>query len=525
MEFLMDAFNAWRAIVGKDNVLTDFTELVEVQQATFATQQPVIAVIKPSNSKQVQSCIKIANQYKIAVYPVSGGKNWGLGSRVPVAPNCAVLDLSKLNKILDYDEKLAYITVQPGVTFHQVCTFLKQKRSKFCVSAIGGSPDASLIGNTLERGDGTGLAPYGERLDHVCGLEVILPTGELINTGFGRFKNARTAKVSRWGVGPYCAGLFTQSNLGIVTKMTMWLMPIPEYLQGFKCVVESTDKLGNFIDAVQDLMLQGIVKGNSFVLWNCYKVLSSEGRYPWRVMDGEVPLSLSKLKNSEPWIGIGKFHSATQDIGIAERKITQSKLEKLTDQLSFTIHESEILSEPPSIDHIKCTYWRKKHLIPRQMNPDRDKCGLIWLCCAMPLDSQQIVSVIPKIESKVRAYKFEPDIGIRFISGRVVYLLLAILYDRDITGEDTQAMECYEEILELMLNNGYIPHRLGIQSMEALPTSQDDFGQFIQTLKQNLDPNDILAPGRYDFRNEWSRSDYCIENNLLNNSQSYSLVD
>jgi 4-cresol dehydrogenase (hydroxylating) flavoprotein subunit len=519
----MDVLNAWKAVVGKDNVLTNNATLTEIQQATFATKQSVLAVIKPKNSQEVQSCIKIANQYKTAVYPVSGGKNWGLGSRVPVATNCALLDLSRLNQILEYNEKLAYITVEPGVTFRQICNFLKQQKSKFCVSAIGGSPDASAIGNTLERGDGTGPAPYGERLDHVCGLEVILPTGELINTGFGRFKNAQTAHVSRWGVGPYCAGLFTQSNLGIVTKMTMWLMPIPEYLQGFKCVVENTQKLRHLLDAVQDLMLQGIVKGNSFVIWNCYKALSSEGRYPWKVMDGKVPLSLSELKGVEPWIGIGRFHSANQDVGRAEREVTQSKLEKVVDELNFSVHESEILSEPPSMEHIKCTYWRKKQSIPDYMNPDRDNCGLIWLCCALPFDSQQIVSIIPKLESKVRAYKFEPDIGIRCVSGRIVYLLLAIIYDRDMVGEDEQAMQCYQETLQLMLDSGYIPHRLGIQSMKDLPASHDDYGYFIQTLKQNLDPNDILAPGRYDFRNEWSN--YSTINGLQNNSQTYSLVD
>jgi 4-cresol dehydrogenase (hydroxylating) len=59
--------------------------------------------------------------------------------------------------------------------------------------------------------------------------------------------------------------------------------------------------------------------------------------------------------------------------------------------------------------------------------------------------------------------------------------------------------------------------------MKDLPASHDDYGYFIQRLKQNLDPNDILAPGRYDFRNEWSN--YSTINGLQNNSQTYSLVD
>jgi 4-cresol dehydrogenase (hydroxylating) len=50
---------------------------------------------------------------------------------------------------------------------------------------------------------------------------------------------------------------------------------------------------------------------------------------------------------------------------------------------------------------------------------------------------------------------------------------------------------------------GYLPYRLGIQSMNSLPPAQDDYGKLISTLKHGLDPNNILAPGRYDFRSDW----------------------
>jgi 4-cresol dehydrogenase (hydroxylating) flavoprotein subunit len=438
----MDVCHAWRAIVGDDNVITDNSGLKAIQKATFATEQSTIAVIRPENIHEVQSCIKIANQYKIAIYPVSGGKNWGLGSKVPVTTNCAVLDLSRLNRILDYNEKLAYIVVEPGVTFKQVANFLQENKSKLCVSAIGGHPEASLVGNTMERGDGTGPAPYGERLDHVCGFEILLPTGEIVNTGFGRFENAKTAHVSRWGVGPHFSGLFTQSNLGVVTKMTMWLMPIPECLIRYECAVENPSKLGQLLDNVQDLMLKGVIKGNSLVFWNSYKMLSSKGRYPWSFMNGKVPLHLHDLGKVEPWIGLGSIYSASREIGTHEKNFIQERIEPFTDSLNFSEVNSDSLSDPPSENHIKCTYWRKKQSTVGDMDPDRDNCGLIWLCSALPFDSQQILSIIPEIESKVREYNFEPNIGLRCVSGRLIYLLLAIIYDREIPGEDKYAGDC-----------------------------------------------------------------------------------
>ncbi len=507
----MDVLKAWQDILGSDNVLTDEATISGVQRATFATKQRVLAVIRPANQTEVRECVKIANQYKTPIYPVSRGKNWGLGSRVPVQSNCVVMELGRLNQIVDYNEKLAYITVEPGVTFRQVHEYLREQKSNLSVSVIGGSPDASLVGNALERGDGIGLSPYADRLDHVCGLEVVLPSGEFIHTGFGRFANAKATNISRWGVGPYLDGIFTQSNLGIVTQMTMWLMPIPKYLQVFTCVVNEPFRLENLTDTVQSLMLQGTLKGNSFHLWNCYKFLALQGRYPWKIVGGKTPLSLKELKGVEPWFGIGILQSASQEQSLAERKIIEQTLGGLLEELVFLDSNSdnfalkEKLSEALSDTSIKSTYWRKKKKIPSQMDPDRDSCGVIWLCPVLPFDGKQIVEILPIIESTVQYYKFEPNIGIRCSSARNIYMLLAIMYDREVAGEDKRAMECHDKVLQLLTQHGYIPYRLGIQSMNSLPPAQDDYGKLISTLKQGLDPNNILSPGRYDFRSEWPK--------------------
>lgn len=77
------------------------------------------------------------------------------------------------------------------------------------------------------------------------------------------------------------------------------------------------------------------------------------------------------------------------------------------------------------------------------------------------------------------------------------------MFDREVAGEDEKAMSCHDELLQMLTQAGHIPYRLGIQSMNSLPPAQDDSGFFLRTLKQALDPNDILAPGRYDFRNDW----------------------
>lgn len=499
----MDIIQAWQELLSPENVLTDEKTITAVQKATFATTQRVLAVIRPGDRAQVQACLKIANQYQTPIYPISGGKNWGLGSRVPVADNCVVMDLARLNRIVDYHEKLAYITVEPGVTFQQVFEYLRDIQSKLFLSVIGGSPEASVIANTIERGDGIG--PNGDRINHVCGLEVVLPTGELIHTGFGRFAHAKTTPVSRWGVGPALDGLFAQSNLGIVTQMTVWLTPIPQDYQFFSCVVKDTTRLEKLIDIIQQLILQGTIAENCFTFWNVYKVLAREGRYPWQLLGGKTPLSIQELKGIEPWVGSGDLYNTSREQGLAVRQIIAAALDGQVEQIIFSDRDA---NSPPLTDNlglgvptdinIKSTYWRKKIKVPTDIDPDRDACGVLWLCPLLPFDGQTIVAALNTIESIIKSYEFEPNIAISCYTSRSVKIFIAIMYDRQEPEADRQAMACHNRLLEFLLADGYIPYRLGIQSMGALPTSQDDYDQLIRNLKQQLDPNNILAPGRYD---------------------------
>ena len=105
--------------------------------------------------------------FGVPVYPISSGKNWGYGSRVPAADGCILLDLGRMNRIVDFNEELAYVTVEPGVTQAQLYAFLRERGSNLWVDATGASPECSLIGNAVERG--FGHTPYGDHFTNCCG--------------------------------------------------------------------------------------------------------------------------------------------------------------------------------------------------------------------------------------------------------------------------------------------------------------------------------------------------------------------
>src|SRR5207244_2148969 len=119
--------------------------------ATFATTARSPAIIRPASRAEVQEAVRIANRYRTPLYPVSAGKNWGYGSRVPVRDGCVLMELGRMARILDFDEDLAYVTVEPGVTPRQLLAFLREQGSRLRLGLTGSTLDASLIGNVLER--------------------------------------------------------------------------------------------------------------------------------------------------------------------------------------------------------------------------------------------------------------------------------------------------------------------------------------------------------------------------------------
>ncbi|MFN6498202.1 MAG: FAD-binding oxidoreductase [Nostoc sp. DedQUE01] len=535
MENLVNALQAYIELLSPENVIVDQVSISAAQTATFATTEKVLALIRPGNRAEVQECLQIANQYKVLIYPISTGKNWGYGSKVPTQDGCIIMELGRLNRIVDYNEKLAYVTVEPGVTQGQLFDFLQQKKSNLMMSVTGSTSDSSLIGNILERGIAKG--PLGDRFAHVCGLEVVLPTGECIHTGFERFPNAKAAKVNRWGIGPYLDGIFTQSNLGIVTQMTIWLIPHPQYFQSFFYSLKDDSALEDFIDTLQNLKLQGLLR-NSFVIFNDYRMLSTKQQYPWQETDGKTPMSadlmqkLRKAWGGGLWIGEGALYSASREQGVIERKLVKKALKKTVNKIIFfderKVRIAEIIRPIykwitgidlrgiidffynknlqrgiPTDKVISMAYWRKREPVPSNMNPDRDRCGLIWLAPSIPFDGQHVKAALKIIEETASLHQFEPNVGLQCVTERSIDMTVAIVYDRDISGEDERASACHDEMMQKLILEGYIPYRLTTSAMNSLPAVKDDYGKLLQELKRALDPNNILAPGRYDFRQEW----------------------
>jgi 4-cresol dehydrogenase (hydroxylating) len=525
---LDNALGQLAEVVGSEYVVTGAVPLRAAETGTFATGRRIPAIVRPANRSEVQECLRIATRWQMPVYPISGGKNWGYGSRMPASDGCTLLDLGRMNRIVDFSEELAYVTVEPGVTQAQLFAFLQERRSSLWMDSTGASPHCSLIGNTVDRG--FGHTPYGDHFDHVCGLEVVLPDGSAIETGFARFPSAKAAPLYRWGVGPALDGLFSQSNFGIVTRMTLWLMPAPEYFQAYYFRCETEEGLCGLIDALRPLRLNGTIRSASHIA-NDYKVLSALRQYPWQETNGRTPLDAGLMERFRRdlrighWNGSGALYGSVAQVREARRLLRLAlhgkvaNLEFMDDRrlrmaskfaglyrffsgwdleriLAVLKPVYGLMKGVPTDHPLASTYWRKRTPPPADMDPDRDGCGLLWCSPMAPNDGRHARELAGIASELMLRHGFEPAISLTVLTGRAIACIVSIAYDREVEGEDQRAQACHDELIDSLARHGYHSYRLTVNSMTAMGES-GAYIELLQKIKHTLDPGGVLAPGRY----------------------------
>ena len=255
---LASAIREFAAVVGSENVFTsdqDRNAYADHFAADTASHLPAGAVA-PTHRDQVRDIVRAANRNKVALWPISRGKNLGYGGAAPVLKGSVVLDLSRL-KAIEFDEANGVVLVEPGVSFFDLYDFLQARGAPYWLSVPGNSW-GSVAGNALDRG--VGYTPYGDHASRICGLEVVLPDGDLIRTGMGAMEGSPTWNLYRNGFGPGWDTMFCQSNFGIVTRLGLWLMPQPEAVAGYDFEFDKPDDLGWAIDTIMPFRRDGLIQ-------------------------------------------------------------------------------------------------------------------------------------------------------------------------------------------------------------------------------------------------------------------------
>ncbi|HEY0587547.1 MAG TPA: FAD-dependent oxidoreductase, partial [Pseudoduganella sp.] len=287
MSSLDPALQAWRMLLGAAGVLTAPEQLVPYMASTSATPVAPLAVLRPLSHGEVVAVVRCASEFKVPLYPLSTGRNWGYGDANPSGEGQVIVDLGGMRRILELDAELAYAVIEPGVTQAQLAGYLAEHGLPLWMDCTGAGPDTSLIGNILERG--FGHTPYGNRLLHVAGMRLVLANGDTLETGFSHFARTTAAHLYPYGVGPWLDGLFTQSNFGIVTSLGFWLMPQTEVVSHLVASVPQFEGIAAVVDALRPLRLDGTLSSVVHI-GNDLRVLSGAMVFPAEKVPQGPPL-------------------------------------------------------------------------------------------------------------------------------------------------------------------------------------------------------------------------------------------
>jgi len=240
----MDYIRELIEIVGEGNVKTEEIERLCYSRDLSVHEAIPDVIVFVKTTEEVSKILSLANRRKIPVTPRGSGTS-AVGGAL-AAKGGILLDLSRMNCILEIDKKNGYVIVEPGVICNQLNLALAP--THFFPPDPASANLASLGGMVSTNASGNRALKYGTTKNYVLGLEVVLADGRVINTG---------SILGKTSSGYDLTHLFTQSEgtLGIITKIILKILPVPEYIAFGEARFKTTLDAGR---AATDILTSGI---------------------------------------------------------------------------------------------------------------------------------------------------------------------------------------------------------------------------------------------------------------------------
>lgn len=526
------ALQQWRELLGSDYVLTDEARLGPYQNAVSGRTRTIPAVLQPATTEEVQDIMRVAHACRIPVYPISCGRNWGLGSKQPAKDHTVVLDLHRLNRIRELSEPFRYAVVEAGVSQGALYDEIQRRNLSLTINCTGSGREASLIGNALERGGGY----FGNRAEELSGLEVVLPNGDLIRTGAAHYAQSRTTHLFKYGIGPFIDGLFSQGHCGIVTSAGVSLLPKWEHLLSVSAALRRESDFIPFMNALVNLRQTNRIRSACHVgnrersrislgpaLYDILKEkftkagmspdqiksetvrrIESAGFGPWNaVISVEGPKDNVRndvraiCKALRPWARLRVLNAQRLDL--------LDRLSAPLNSIPFVQKQRELLQAVrplfglsqgiPTNHALKSVYWACDLEWPeKDLDPDPSAAGMLYCLPVVPLDGKSIHDALEALNRRSSTHATT----VYMLNERAAELVISLPFRRDREGEEAKTHELVASLHEDFLSMGCIPYRIGIDFMHQVVDPKDPFWKTLGCIKNALDPHHIMAPGRYD---------------------------
>lgn len=476
-----EAIAALGAALGDDNVITSAAELLDYRDPydyKGSDEHTGAAVVTPGSVGDVQEIVRIANAFRVPLWTFGQGRNYAYGGPAPRVRGSIQVSFRKMNRVLEVDDELAYAVVEPGVRFSDLYDHLRAGGYRLWPSI----PDlgwGSVVGNTLD--SGRGYTRYGDHPSTQCGMEVVLANGELLRTGMGGMSTSKVWHLFRESFGPNHAGLFFQSNFGIVTKMGVWLMRAPEtYVAGW-ATWRDEDLVAGVVDALRELMFDGIITNLPLLGFGSPTESGrDEAAGGWTVrfaLYGREPVTEAQY---------ALVRDALRGAGDVQvgRRVYRGEEERSR----ATMHDDKVQGGVPGLELLE--------MFKRLSGED---AGHLDLSALGPMTGADVAESIRMRRALYARHGLPYGAGIILLQRCALHISPVVFDTRD-ERATRAAYAAYNAMVADLARAGYPVYRTNIQSMDVV-ADQFEFGDHAQRrlnerLKDLLDPNGILSPGK-----------------------------
>ncbi|MSR16096.1 MAG: FAD-binding oxidoreductase [Gammaproteobacteria bacterium] len=494
------AMDELRAVLGREWVIAEDGPRRASYRDPFAPRdvdksEPTAAVA-PANVSEIQQVLTIARQYRLPLWPISTGRNFGYGGPAPRHAGTVVLDLKRMNRIIEVNEKHAYAVVEPGVSYFDLYRYLQARKIKLWMDPA--APGwGGVMGNLVDRG--AGYTPYGEHFMAQCGMQVVLADGTIVETAMGATPNAKARHLYKYGHGAWVDGIFTQSNFGIVTQIGIWLMPEPPGYRPYLVTFPHEDDIHQITEVLRPLKLGMLVPNAATTVGLIWEAAVKVSRAQYYDGKGPLPDSARKRLASDLNIGNWNFYAALygpEAIMNNNWKVIEESFRQVNGAKFY--FEADRGGDPA---------FAYRAQLMRGIPNMTEYSLLNWVGAGSHVDFSPISPVTG--DGALKQFHIMRDlchrhgfdyIGEFLVGWRDMHHILMLVFERNDEERKRAVRELFEALVNEAAQAGYGEYRTHLDYMDAIAETyhwnERALYRSFEMMKDALDPQGILAPGK-----------------------------
>ncbi|MFC2031775.1 FAD-binding oxidoreductase [Chloroflexota bacterium] len=493
-------------IVGSINVSAEPAMLESYSRdQSFTPPQKPNYVVMPKKVKEVQEIVRLANQQLMPVIPYSSGTDFH-GAAVPNQGGILV-DLSRMNKIVELDTLNWHVTIEPGITFAQLSQEVGKQGFRVLTPLLT-PPSASVLSTYLEREPVPQAADFIYGNEQVQTIVVVLPNGEIFTPGNPAIKGSAHSSPHGPGLNFYRLLICAQGTLGIVYQMNLRLMLLPK---AQKTLFFTFDNITDAVSAIKNIQRKEL--GLECFALNDFDLavllteadatdtkklkqgsyISNTGAKPW---SEDQQQRFNAIREAlPPWTVVISLFGWTRR---PEEKVEYQELDlrDLAAEAGFTVKNT--VGSVPALDKI----MEEEFLLPWRMQKRfgyKGSChGLMFHATGDSI--QMIEDALCQVAARYRYSSSDIGAYIQPVERARTFYCVYDLHSNPTDADDVGRVKAFfNEASETLIDLGAFFDRPYGPWAEMVYRRNGAYSEYLKKLKRELDPNLIMNPGKLCF--------------------------